>query len=184
MTAADEQHLLNEARRGNPDAYAVLVRRYVKQVYTIAYGFVRNHQDAEDITQEALVRAYHAMKGFRGDAGFGTWLYRIVTNLSLNRAKSHQRRSAHEVVHTGAVESAPAEESNPLETQELQLHFEKALHELPTMQRAVMILRHVDGLSTRQVSEILRCSEGTVKTHLFRGLKRLKKRLAYFHEGA
>jgi RNA polymerase sigma-70 factor (ECF subfamily) len=184
MTAADEQHLLEEARRGNNDAYAFLIRRYVKQVYHIAFGFVRDHQEAEDITQEALVRAYHGVKGFRGDAGFGTWLYRIVTNLSLNRAKSRQRRSVHEVVHQEAVASAPSEESDALERTELQQHFERALHELPTMQRAVVILRHVDGLSTRQVSGILCCSEGTVKTHLFRGLKRLKKRLAYLHEGA
>ena len=68
-------------------------------------------------------------------------------------------------------------------TSEQRAHIERALHELPTLQRAVVILRHLDGLSTRQVSQILRCSEGTVKTHLFRGLKKMRRKLVFLQEG-
>jgi len=76
--------------------------------------------------------------------------------------------------------------ANPLASSEqidVAIHIERALHELPTLQRAVVILRHIDGLSTKQVSGILRCSEGTVKTHLFRGLKKLRMKLRYLEEG-
>ena len=183
MPAADEQQLLDEVRKGNDNAYSVLVRRHMKQAYSVAFGFLRDHDDAEDVTQEALVRAYRSLKSFRGDAEFGTWLHRIVVNLSLNRAKSRQRRAAHEVVHAAAIATVPVEETQASEEAEVRSHFERALHELPTMQRAVVILRHVDGLSTRQVGSILQCSEGTVKTHLFRGVKKLKKRLHYLRDG-
>ncbi len=182
MPAADEQQLLEELRKGNQSAYSVLVRRYMKQAYSVAFGFLRDHDEAEDITQEAFVRAYRSLNSFRGEAEFGTWLHRIVVNLSLNRSKSRRRRAVHEVSHETAVAMASVTGTDMDGESEVRDHFERALHELPTMQRAVVILRHVDGLSTRQVGTILQCSEGTVKTHLFRGLKKLKRKLHYLRD--
>jgi len=178
MAAADEVELIQQARQGDHGAYRVLVERHMRQAYNLAYSFVNDHAGAEDITQDAFVRAFRALPSFRGEAGFGTWLYRIVTNLSLNTLKQRRALTDREV----AMESLPSSHDSTEESahrEELRAHLERALHELPTLQRAVVILRHFDGLSTRQVSGILGCSEGTVKTHLFRGLKKLREKLQY-----
>jgi len=182
-TAADEQQLILDAKAGSHDAFRQLVERYMKQTYNVAYGFVRSHQSAEDIAQEAFVRAHASLPGFRGDAQFGTWLYRITTNLALNHLKSRNRKGEQFVEDTAAVH-LPAQDHQEGYNADRRFHIERALHELPTLQRAVVILRHVEGLSTRQVSQILRCSEGTVKTHLFRGLMKMKRKLEFLREEA
>jgi RNA polymerase sigma-70 factor (ECF subfamily) len=181
MTAADERQLIKQAREGDHGAYRVLVERHMKQAYHLAYSFVNEHDRAEDVAQEAFIRAYRGLRDFRGEAGFGTWLYRIVTNLSLNHVK-RIKAAAEREVRVDLIPDHPSFEETSGERQDLRENLERALHELPTMQRAVVILRHLDGLSTREVSEILGCSEGTVKTHLFRGLKRLKTLLAFVRE--
>lgn len=179
MPAPDEQLLIHHAQEGQHGAFRQLVERYMKAAYNVAFRFVNSHELAEDITQEAFLKAYHGLRRYRGEAEFSTWLYRIVTNLSLNTIKREQRRLKREAVATDADVVHPEVSGT---NGELVDHLERALHELPTMQRAVVILRHLDGLSTRQVSGILSCSEGTVKTHLFRGLKKLKKKLVYLQD--
>jgi RNA polymerase sigma-70 factor (ECF subfamily) len=178
MAAADEAVLIQQAKKGDPGAYRVLVERHMRQAYNLAFSFVNDHAGAEDIAQDAFIRAYRALPSFRGEAEFGTWLFRIVTNLSLNALR--QRKPL--VDREAAMESIPSSHDSTEDTahrEEIRAHTERALHELPTLQRAVVILRHFDGLSTRQVSSILGCSEGTVKTHLFRGLKKLRAKLEY-----
>jgi len=180
MPAADEQQLLLQAKEGDHGAFRVLVERYMKYAYNIAYGFVGNHEDAEDVAQDSFVRVYRSLPSFRGESQFATWLYRIVMNLSLNRMK---QRKNHVPEDTNAV--AILRDDRALfsaQDPHIRGYVERALHELPTLQRAVVILRHVDGLSTRQVSGILRCSEGTVKTHLQRGLKKMRKCLQFLKE--
>jgi len=176
---ADEQHLILQTKEGSHEAYRLLVNRHMKQAYDVAFRFMGNHHGAEDITQEAFVRAYHSLSRFRGEAEFSTWLYRIIMNLSLNRLKQIKRRAQYEARGIDTALLAATASDQDVETTDMKLHIERALHELPTLQRAVVILRHLEGLSTAQVSSILRCSEGTVKTHLFRGLKKLKTKLAF-----
>jgi RNA polymerase sigma-70 factor, ECF subfamily len=173
MTAANEQHILSMAQKGDKDAFTQLVRLYMKQVYNIAYGFLRDHHHAEDVAQEAFVRIHQSLRSFRGEAEFTTWLYRITANLSLNKKKSVARyQQLSEPVSTITAEDHVDHRSL----------IERALHELPTLQRAAVILRHINGLSTKQVSTILNCSEGTVKTHVFRGISKLKRILRYLME--
>jgi RNA polymerase sigma-70 factor (ECF subfamily) len=177
MTAADEQQLIAQVKEGNKAAFRALVERHMKQAYNIAFGVLGVHEHAEDVTQEAFVRLHASISSFRGGSALSTWLYRIVMNLSLNRLRQEQRRDAREVrreyetEHTGTTPDYAHREYRD--------HIERALHELPTMQRAVVMLRQMDGLSTKQVSSILKCSEGTVKTHLFRGLRTLRMSLEY-----
>jgi RNA polymerase sigma-70 factor (ECF subfamily) len=178
MPAADEQQLISRAREGSHEAFRILVEQHMKQAYNVAYGFVGNHDAAADVAQEALVRAYQALGTFRGESGFATWLQRIVMNLAMNRVKSDRARARREVDPLSPT-AAQASAEPPAAGEDLRSHIEKALHELPTLQRAVVILRHLDGLSTQQVSEILRCSQGTVKTHLFRGMKKMREKLRY-----
>jgi len=178
---ADEQDLVRSAREGSHDAFRSLVERHMKRAYNVAFSFVNNHQGAEEVTQDAFVRAYEAIGSFRGDAEFSTWLHRIVMNLSLNKIR--QSRSERARRAEGSPDDLSTTDGSPVPGDDVARHIERALHELPTMQRATVILRHMDGLSTRQVSGILRCSEGTVKTHLYRGLAKLRKKLEYLRDG-
>ena len=179
MPAADERQLILDAQEGSHDAFRSLVERYMKHAYNIAYGVVSNHDDAEDIAQETFVRVYRSICSFRGDAEFGTWLYRITMNLSLNAVKRRKHTPLHQIENVEGKMLSGESHSEHSHQHDLQQHLEKALHELPTLQRATVILRHLNGLSTRQVSNILRCSEGTVKTHLHRGLKKMRSHLGF-----
>ena len=181
MPAADEQQLIREAQDGNRSAFRCLVERHSRQAYNVAYGFVQDHDSAHDVVQDALVRAYHALPGFRGDAGFSTWLHRIVTNVALNHIRSRTVRNKREVRIDEVAEPGTSQD-NEIHSRQMRDHLNGALRTLPELQRTVVTLRHVEGLSTREVSEILRCSEGTVKTHLFRGLKKLRQKLQYLQE--
>jgi len=181
MAAADEQHLILEAQQGSRDAFRCLVERHMKNAYNVAFGILRNHDNAEDAAQEAFVRAYESLHSFRGESGFGTWLFRIVVNVSLNSAK-HTKRDNDRRADLAALDAAFSGSPGREDQVDVASHIERALHELPTMQRAAVILRHMNGLSTRQVSGILGCSEGTVKTHLFRGLEKMRLSLRFVKE--
>ncbi|HEV8538479.1 MAG TPA: RNA polymerase sigma factor [Bacteroidota bacterium] len=179
MSAEEERKFVLQAQQGDMQAFRLLVDRYMKQAYNIAYGVMNDHEDAEDVAQESFVRIFNSIKSFRGDAQFSTWLYRIVMNTSLNHVSKRKSKASREV-HVPdqalfATEADVASRHQP----DVQSHIERALHELPTLQRAVVILRHLNGLSTKQVSGILRCSEGTVKTHLHRGLKKMRTLLGF-----
>lgn len=179
MPVNDERHLISQAREGSHEAFRVLVEQHMKQAYNVAFGFVGDHDAAADVTQEAFMRAHRGLAGFQGEAGFATWLHRIVMNLALNRLKSDRARADKQVGLDHPSAAGMGNEPEMGQRSETRAHIERALHELPTLQRAVVILRHLDGLSTRQVSLILKCSEGTVKTHLFRGLKKMRERLHF-----
>ena len=182
MPDADERTLIDRCRIGDPRAFRVLVEQHMRELYDLAYSFTHSHDDADDLTQEAFVKAYRSLPSFRGDAGIGTWLHRIVTNLALDRFRQRQR-SLHRVVPLDDhLAGAGPEGLDSAMNADLRQHIERALYQLPTLQRAVVILRHMDGLSTRQVSDILQCSEGTVKTHLYRGLQKMQKLLKHVRE--
>jgi len=179
MPAPEERDLILRAKEGSDGAFRLLVQRYMKSAYDIAVHFVKDHDDAQDVAQEAFVRVHRSLDGFRGDADFGTWLYRIVTNLAMNKIRSRKSRARFEVRSDAMIENMSRPETGPDGEPDMTAHIERALHELPTLQRAVVLLRHLNGLSTREVSSILACSEGTVKTHLHRGLQKMRKLLDF-----
>ena len=181
-STTDEQQLILDAKAGSHSAFRCLVECHMKQTYNVAFGFVRDHDSAEEVTQEVFVKAYASLSSFRGEAEFGTWLYRIATNLALNHLKQRKRKGERSVSIADATDVPSGNDNHAIEVNEHRAHIERALHELPTLQRAVVILRHIDGLSTKQVSAILKCSEGTVKTHLFRGLKKMRGKLLFLRE--
>jgi RNA polymerase sigma-70 factor, ECF subfamily len=180
MPAADERQLIRQAQEGNHNAYRILVEQHMKQAYNVAFGFVHDHESARDILQEALIKAYEALPTFRGDAQFSTWLHRIVINRSLNYVRALSTRTKRETPGTEGI-TEHFHEPAFLHSDHKD-HIERALQELPALQRAVVILRHREGMSTQEVGKILHCSEGTVKTHLFRGMQKLRKRLAFLQE--
>ena len=181
MPADRERQLICDVQEGSHEAFRDLVELHMRRVYDLAYGFVNDHDDAEDIAQEVFVKVYHSIKDFRQESGFSTWVYRIAANTSLDRVKQRKRAVARLVPmdesQLGAVAADPG-----MDHIDTSAHIERALHELPTLQRAVVILRHMEGFSTKQVSGMLKCSEGTVKTHLHRGLKKMRKLLSNLSE--
>lgn len=179
MPAAHEQELISEVKRGSHDAFRVLVESYMKQAYDVAYFVLGDHDDADDVAQEAFVNVHRSIAKFRGDSDFATWLFRIVKNCALNRLKQKKRKQRREVDLAIADKELTSVNAGLGSTENARIHIERVLHELPTLQRAVVMLRHMNGLSTRQVSRILECSEGTVKTHLHRGLKKMRDRLQF-----
>ncbi|MBI5471187.1 MAG: RNA polymerase sigma factor [Ignavibacteriae bacterium] len=180
----DERRILQQAKDGNRDAFRLLMNRHLRRVYDVAYRFIGDHDMAEDITQETFVKVHAALPSFRGDAEFSTWLHRITVNIALTKKRLEKSKQQRHVRLDDALDGADCEQHEALHIDERRAHIERALHELPTLQRAVVILRHLNGLSTKQVSDILRCSEGTVKTHLFRGLRKMRSKLHYLQEGA
>jgi RNA polymerase sigma-70 factor (ECF subfamily) len=184
MPAPDEQLLIEQAKEGNRSAFSSLVELHMKHAYNLAYRFVNDHSDAEDIAQEAFVRAFRGIESFKGNSKFGTWIYRIVVNLSLNHIKRKNRNGERELSISDSGEEEMTTHTDTLYRVDTRMHVERALHRLPTIQRMVVILRHVEGLSTKEVSEILNCSEGTVKTHLHRALRKMRTMLDYLRNEA
>lgn len=181
MTAADEQLLLHQAKLGSNQAFGRLVECHMKRTYSVAFRFVNDHHLAQEIVQDAFVRAFRTLASFRGDAEFSTWLHRIVINLSINAV----RKTRHRFVSLERMDIFPpgGNGSTPHQGDVLRSELiNKAVTELPALQRQVVVLRHLEGYSTREVSKILRCSEGTVKTHLYRGLKKLRTRLSFLNK--
>ncbi|MEO8167969.1 MAG: RNA polymerase sigma factor, partial [bacterium] len=147
MAPADEQQLIHQAKEGNHHAFRLLMDRHIRQAYALACRFVGDTGTAEDITQEAFVKVHAGLASFRGDAEFSTWLHRIVVNIALTRKRLDTKRTERHV-NIESVQIAAATDDE-FHKREQQGHIERVLHELPTLQRAVVILRHLNGLSTK-----------------------------------
>lgn len=182
MSAGEERQVIVQAQQGDMNAFRRLVESHMKQAYNIAYGVLNDHDDAQDAAQESFVRIHHALGSFRGDAQFGTWLYRIVMNVALNHVSRKKKKVEREVRMPEQLALVMAADTPQQVAPDMRQHVERALHQLPTLQRSVVILRHLNGLSTKQVSGILQCSEGTVKTHLYRGLRKMRSLLDFLEE--
>jgi RNA polymerase sigma-70 factor, ECF subfamily len=172
-----EQQLVARAQAGDTGAFDALVSNYLRRVLSIAWGIVRNAHDAEDLAQEAFVRAYQNIGRFRSDEPFGPWVYRIVTNLALDVLK-HRRRVRQEEITD--AEPATRRDSADLAaaTGEIARRIDAALGELPEMQRVVARLHLVEQFEHQEIAAMTGLSEGTVRSHLSLGKKKLREKLA------
>jgi RNA polymerase sigma-70 factor (ECF subfamily) len=181
-----DSELVERAQRGEREAFELLVERYKHKAYRIAFHFTRQREEAKDISQEAFLRAYTHLKSFDGRSSFYTWFYRIVVNLCLDHKRKKrfswlsldqaEKNTAAEVGRRGPADSAPSPEQH-VAAGELSRRAGAALDNLPPKQRTVFILRNHQGLSIREIAEIVRSSEGTVKVHLHRAVATLRKKL-------
>jgi RNA polymerase sigma-70 factor (ECF subfamily) len=184
MAQTDDQMLVEQVCQGNLNAFRVLVERYQRYAYQIAYRVLKSHHDAEDASQEAFVRIYQRIRNFRGEAKFSTYLYRTVVNLSLNtlRERARENRSENPIKDSEHDKRQELAENPNIELIDIGDHLHRAIGRLSQKQQAVLVLRHYEGFSTREVSEILRCSEGTVKQQLHRAMMKLQKYLHYMRD--
>lgn len=173
-----ECDLLSQAKRGNAFAFEQIVRRYQQQVYRLALRIVRRHEVADDVAQEAFIRAYRSLGRFDSSRPFGPWIRRIAANLAVNHLRSPRAR---EQELPESVEAAAGEGNDPLAgamAREANEALDQALSLLPTEQRAVFVLRAVEELSYAEIADVLKISEGTVMSRLFRAREKLRVALA------
>jgi len=192
MTVDEDDNLLGLCRKGDVNAFEVLVEKHQKKMINIAYRMVGDYEAACDVVQEAFLSAYRAIRKFRGEATFSTWLYRIVINASKNRRKQMKNRrqwegpSLDDPVETedGQFKSDPPSPEpsvlDRIERKEVQAKVQACIDSLDDEYREVLVLRDIQGFSYDEIRDILKIPDGTVKSRLFRardGLKDCLKRV-------
>jgi RNA polymerase sigma-70 factor, ECF subfamily len=174
----DESFLIARARRGDPSAFEEIVRLYQRRVYGVALRIVRAHDVADDVTQEAFLRAWRSLDRFELGRPFGPWVCRIAANLAVNHVRSPRARE--EGLPDGHAETrtnAPGPLGALLDAEGATV-LERAMGQLPQEQRAVLVLRVVEELSYAEIAETLGISPGTVMSRLFRARERLAQALS------
>ena len=177
-----EVSLVREAQSGNHAAFTQLVHTYDQAVLRLALRLTGSQNDAQDIHQEAFIKAYKKLNSFRFECAFATWIYRVVTNVCLDhlrRNKAHKRNGAIEISDHELLNGLPDNRrGNSPEQQlldrELIAQIRRAMKGLTPRERMVFDLKHFHGLTLRSVSEILNTPEGSVKTTFFRATRKLR----------
>lgn len=170
----DERELVRRAQEGDEAAFGTLVERHGERAYALALRIVRSASDAEEVAQDALVRAWRSLPRFRGDSAFSSWLHRIVVRRAFDRARLLKTRRGREV-GTEGVEEMPAQAAGPNpEARERGARLERLVAGLPEVPRTVVTLYYFHDRSVAEVANILRMPENTVKTHLSRARAALR----------
>ncbi len=183
----DDRQLVEDARKGDQAAFRALVERHQRKVYAMALSMLRDTDAARDVVQDAFIKAYQHLADFHGESGFYTWLYRIAMNLCIDRARRDKRFTKVEFDDGAGGDDPPAAEVAPhrlgfdpaqaLRDREIRERVGQALAQLSANHRTVIVLREVDGLSYKEIAEVMGCSEGTVMSRLFHARKRMQEML-------
>ena len=175
VTEASDADLVERSRAGDPDAFGLLVRRHYRAAYIVAQQATRDQLDAEDVTQDAFVRALERMEQCRDPARFSAWLHQIIRNVA------HDLRDKQRVREAESLDDVePASRSNPskdAENADLRERLIRALEQLTTMQRAVLLFFDRDGLSHGEIAAKVGCSVGMSQQHLFAARKTMRRLL-------
>jgi RNA polymerase sigma-70 factor (ECF subfamily) len=184
-----DRRLILRAQAGESGAFRLLVERHQRRVFAIALGLVRDEQDAREIAQEAFLRVHKGLAQFHGGSSFFTWLYRIVTNLSIDLMRKPSRREAelHFALEGDEGDSPllPASDADPYDVVrrgQLSLRIQDALEQLPPYHRGVILMREVEGMSYEEMAEAMQVSKGTIMSRLFHARKKLQRALSDCHD--
>ncbi len=186
-TPDDEWALVRRAQREDTQAFDELVRRYQERIYATVYHMTSNHEDANDLAQDAFIKAYRALKSFKGDSSFYTWLYRIAVNNTINFLKQRKSRvllslddmdsSAERDPDMVALVSHNTPRRD-LGLAELQEKLNAAMQKLSEQHRMVVVLHDIQGLTHEEIGAIMDCNVGTVRSRLFYARQELQAYLA------
>lgn len=183
-----DQHLVKRTLHGDTYAFEELVKTYQNKVYMLAYRYMGNEDDANDMAQEAFIKAYRSLRSFKGDASFGTWIYRITTNVCLDELRRRKRKivpiSLDEPLATLDGDEIEREISDQslaadvvYEKKEFSQNIQLLLDEMKPEHKTVIVLRDIMDLSYEEIAAVLDCSIGTVKSRISRARIILQKKL-------
>src|ERR1039457_4113472 len=185
----EEDALVRGARRGDLAAYDELVKRYQERIYATIYHMTSNHEDANDLAQESFIKAYSALKSFKGGSSFYTWLYRIAVNKTINFLKQRKNKY-HLSLDDLDFNPQPDPDLVALVSHktpqrdaglsELQKKLNEALLKLSEPHRMVVVLHDVQGVSHEEIADVLGCNIGTVRSRLFYARQQLQGYLAEY----
>lgn len=190
----EDRLLIERARKGDPGALHQLVRKHQDRAYGYAFRLTRNQEEAGDIVAEAFVRVHNAVRNFKGNSAFTTWLYRIITNCYLDHRKKERTRQSlsldtplsgalgGEEEGTREIEDTTYMPDRDVESQQRGILIDKALRRLPDFQRAMIVMYHMEELSYEEIAESLDLPLGTVKSRLNRARVSLRELLAKHEE--
>lgn len=194
---AGDLELVDRAVAGDERAFRALVERYQRRAYAVAFGILRDHDDALDVVQDAFVKVFKHLAGFKGDSAFYTWLYRIVYNLCIDRKRRSARAPQVDYDDTRAHTGDEVSGRTTLATlhidgpgkafarRELREQMSRALGKLSDPHREILLLREVEGLSYEELADTLDVPKGTVMSRLFHARKNFQAALSrYLEEGA
>jgi RNA polymerase sigma-70 factor (ECF subfamily) len=180
----DTALLVQRFQAGEREAFDEIVNRYRRIIYRMAYYFTHNGEDADDISQEVLLKVFRSLNGFRGSSTFDTWLWRITMNTCLDHLRKQPDVEALDTssytsykYNTGICEELP---DSSMEMVELRSIISKAVGRLPDKQKTTFILRHYEDLSLDEIAESLTCAVGTVKANLFHARRNLRELLSHY----
>ena len=182
MTGSDEE-LVSRSIGGDADSFNQLVLRWERPIYALAYRVIGREEDARDVCQETFLRAFRALGGFRGQAKFSSWLYRIALNLCRDWVRRQRRTPVVPLPEdVDVIELAASREpTEPIEDlvarRDLTRAVEKAMARLPEEQRTAIILKEYHGLTFQEIADLVGCPLSTVKTRLYQGLTVLRREL-------
>lgn len=174
--------LVDRFRNGEESAFNELANRYKEKIYWTARRFVSEHQDADDIVQQVLWKAYEGLKGFRSDSSVFTWLYRIAVNTSLNAVRKKKVREFlrfDELFESDSPESERPDEI--LEREEERSLIERAVQKLPEKQKSVFVLRYYEQLPYEEIAVILKTTVGGLKANYFHAVKKIEEYVKRAH---
>ena len=187
--AGDEADLVRSAQRGDLTAYDELVRRYQERIYATIYHMTSNHEDANDLAQDTFIKAYQALKSFKGGSSFYTWIYRIAVNKTINFLKQRKNRThmslndldfnaEHDPDLVALVsDKTPRRDAHLAELQE---KLNEAMQKLSEPHRLVVTLHDVQGLPHDEIAQIMDCNIGTVRSRLFYARQQLQAYLSEY----
>jgi RNA polymerase sigma-70 factor (ECF subfamily) len=181
----EETEMISRCQRGDQEALKEIFDKYNKKVYRIAYGVVRQREEALDIVQEVFIKLFHSIKNFKGKSHFYTYLYRMVMNTAIDHARKTGKQIISSLDEEGSFQPSDDLEKGPeriLLQKELEERVKLAMDKLPTEQRAALIFRDVEGLSYQEMAEAMGCSIGTVMSRLHYGRKRIQELLKDYVE--
>ncbi len=184
-TDTSDSQLVKRVQAGEKDAFDLLVLKYQHKIVNLVMRYVRDPEQALDITQEAFIKAYRALPRFRGDSAFYTWLYRIAVNTAKNHLASQRRRPMNVELDLQDPDQydlhAKLKETDTPEgvtiSNELQETVEKAINALPEDLRTAIVLREIDGMSYEEIAETMQCPVGTVRSRIFRARDAISKKV-------
>jgi RNA polymerase sigma-70 factor (ECF subfamily) len=171
-----DQKLVVRVQKGDKTAFDLLVRKYQHKVAKLVSRYVRDRREVEDVTQEALIKAYRAIGGFRGESAFYTWLYRIAVNTAKNYLESQGRRppgsdmeiEGAELIESGEGLRDQATPERQMLTNEIAATVHRVMEHLPPDLRTAITLREIEGMSYEEIAEVMDCPIGTVRSRIFR----------------